>query len=163
MIGRSWRSSRGSGRTWRATVLRERPRACAQESGVRRRPRAAHQDRVGLDRECAAALGDGQELDQVRVQVQLLADFAKARRQCEEEFFTAIVETKGRVETRVEKLPIADRASTTQTSHAGMLGTMWCTPTRPSRTGSDQPRSYSVVAGYCPRSSSGASAHSRSS
>jgi DNA polymerase III delta subunit len=65
---------------------------------IGRRPGAAHQHRVGLDREGAAPLGHGQQLDQVRVEVQLLAHIAQARWKAEEELLAAVFHAEGRVE-----------------------------------------------------------------
>ena len=71
----------------------------------------AHQDRVSLDREGAAPFGHGQHLDQVGIEVELLADLAQACRKPEEELLAAILEAECRVEARVEELPITDRAN----------------------------------------------------
>ena len=92
-------------------------------------PGASLEDLVRFDREGAAPFRDLEELDQVRVEVELLANLAQACRESEEQSLIALGQPERRVKARADESAGADRTTCGEASHAGTLGALRCTPT----------------------------------
>ena len=89
------------------------------------------QDLVGLDGEHAATLGQVEHVDQVRVDVQLLAVLAQAGREAEAQPLVSVRQPERGVEARVDEAPGALRALGAKRSHAGTLGSVSCSSSDP--------------------------------
>src|SRR3989304_225769 len=106
---RRWHSRRGWRARWSASgeggARSARPgvrRAARPSPG--RRPGLFLQDAVRLDGEDAAGVAQVEELDQLGIDVQLVAVLTQAAGDAEAEPLRAVVEAEGRVEARVDEL-----------------------------------------------------------
>ena len=123
------------------------PRAAAERRrrrSVRGGPGLFLQDDVALDREHAAAVGEVEQLDQLRVDVQLVAVLAQPARDPEAQPLGAVRQPERRVEAGDDEAPAAAGAAISQARHRGspvswrdpavddlpgMLGTVRCAGT----------------------------------
>ena len=74
-------------------------------------------DQIALDGEDAAALAQVEEVDQARIDVQLVAVLAESTRNAEAEPFAPIGHPERRVEARRDEAAIACRAALSEAGH----------------------------------------------
>ncbi len=94
-----------------------------------RRPCLAHENLVGFDRERAAPFGHLEQVDQIWVEVQLLARLAQAGRQSEEELLAAVRQSKVVSKRELMRLRVQAGHSLPMRSMPGTLGAFRCTST----------------------------------
>jgi hypothetical protein len=84
-------------------------------------PRLFLDDQIALDGEDAAALAEIEQLDEIRVDVQLRAVLAQTAGDAEAQTLAPVGQAEGRIESGRDQTPITGGATVSDGGHAPML------------------------------------------